>query len=309
MDTTQYISVIMKRQLFYQKPLGPLLAYAVMITVFGASTVAFSCLQRGVAVPGWQAYGTAVGVLLLIGLQLRAADVCVTAGDNARQRPGQPLSRGWVTSMKVRRVWGVAAILQLALVMSYDFELLQLLAFVGSYLGLMSVGFFCRNGLKIRPVIELLSTVLIVPLMAYFAAACEWLPREAKAPSGLGWFLAVSFLNGIVIQIGSKLRQPADEKEDVETYSKLWGKAGGAVVLLAAMLASVGYACMAATGIGWVWPVAMGLGCVWVLAVAVMSGYAFGRLHGKWIEMLTLVWVITLNLLLGLMPLIMRGAS
>ena len=121
--------------------------------------------------------------------------------------------------------------------------------------------------------------------------------------------MAASFLNGIIIEIGRKLRQPADEREDVETYSKLWGKSGGAVVLLAAMLAAVGYAGMAATGIGWVWPVLMGLGCLWVLAVAVMSGYAFGRLSGKRIEILTLLWVITLNLLLGLVPLVLRAVS
>ena len=65
-----------------------------------------------------------------------------------------------------------------------------------------------------------------MPLVDFFGTSCEWLPRGSATPQGLGWFLAASFFNGIVIEIGRKLRLPGDEEEGVETYSRLWGKRG-----------------------------------------------------------------------------------
>src|SRR5690606_5541531 len=43
------------------------------------------------------------------------------------------------------------------------------------------------------------------------------------APSGLAFFFAVSFMNGIVLEIGRKIRNPSDEKTGVETYSYMLG--------------------------------------------------------------------------------------
>jgi 4-hydroxybenzoate polyprenyltransferase len=35
-------------------------------------------------------------------------------------------------------------------------------------------------------------------------------------PAGLFWFLAASFCNGVVIEIGRKIRAPAQEEEGVD---------------------------------------------------------------------------------------------
>jgi 4-hydroxybenzoate polyprenyltransferase len=147
----------------------------------------------------------------------------------------------------------------------------------------------------------------IMPLVDFFGTACEWLPRGASAPSGLGWFLAASFFNGIVIEIGRKLRQPADEEEGVETYSRLWGKSGGAAVWLSAMAATMICAGMAATRIGFVLPLLAALGTVLAIAVVILPRYLRGQLHGKRIESLTGLWTLTLYLMLGIVPLCLRG--
>ncbi len=78
------------------------------------------------------------------------------------------------------------------------------------------------------------SHMLILPLVDLYATACDWRVggRAPAPPDGLAWFLVVSYLNGMVIEIGRKTRAPADEEHGVETYSALWG-VRGAVARLA----------------------------------------------------------------------------
>ena len=53
--------------------------------------------------------------------------------------------------------------------------------------------------------------------------------------AGLGWFLAASFFNGIVIEVGRKVRAPQDEEPGVLTYSVAWGRPRALAVWLGAM--------------------------------------------------------------------------
>lgn len=297
----------MNRWWIYQKERFPLLAHGPLIAAFSACAVAFSSLLRGAPPPGWQAYVTAFGVCLLMFLQLRIADEFKDAAEDARWRPYRPVPRGLVKLSELRVLFGLAALVQIALVLAHDVRLLAVLAIAWTYLTLMSVEFFCRDWLKARPVVYLLSHMGIMPLVDFFGTSCEWLPRGASMPSGLGWFLAASFCNGIVIEIGRKLRQPDAEEEGVETYSRLWGKSGGAAAWLVAMLSTLGCAGLAAMHIGFARPVVAGLGVVLVIALAMMPRYLGGNLPGKRIESLTGLWTITLYLLLGLVPLWLHG--
>jgi 4-hydroxybenzoate polyprenyltransferase len=185
--------------------------------------------------------------------------------------------------------------------------LFVVLAIAWSYLAFMSVEFFCRDWLKARPVVYLLTHMGIMPLVDFFGTACEWLPRDAAIPRGLGWFLAASFFNGIVIETGRKLRQPAAEEQGVETYSFLWGKSGGAAVWLAAMSLTFLCATRAGMQIGFLLPVACALSLV--LAAALLAAFRYVRadLPGKAIEGLTGAWTLTLYLFLGLIPLWLKS--
>lgn len=296
----------MKRWWIYQGERFPLLAHGPLIAAFSACAVSFSSLLRGAPVPGWQMFVTAFGVCLLMFLQLRIADEFKDADEDARWRPYRPVPRGLVTLRELRVVFILAALVQTALVLALDGRLMVLLAIAWSYLALMSVEFFCRDWLKRRPVIYLVTHMGIMPLVDFFGTACEWLPRGASAPAGLGWFLAASFFNGIVIETGRKLRQPADEEEGVETYSRLWGKAGGAGVWLAALVATLACAVLAARAIHFMVPVAIALAAVIAVASAMIPGYVKGSLAGKRIEIVSALWTLTLYLMLGLVPLVLR---
>ena len=297
----------MNRWWIYQKERFPVFAHGPLIAAFSACAVAFSSMLRGAPAPGWQSYLTAFGVCLLMFFQLRIADEFKDREEDARWRPYRPVPRGLVKLSELRVVFIIAALLQIALVLAHDIRLLLVLAVAWTYFTLMSVEFFCRDWLKARPVVYLLTHMGIMPLVDFFGTACEWLPRGASAPSGLGWFLTASFFNGIVIEIGRKLRQPADEEEGVETYSALWGKSGGAAVWLGAMLATMACAGMAAARIGFVLPVITALGIVLCIALIILPTYLPGNLAGKHIESLTGLWTLALYLMLGIVPLLLRG--
>ncbi len=296
----------MNRWWIYQKERFPLAAHGPLIAAFSACAVSFSSLLRGAAVPTAQMYGTAFGVCLLMFLQLRIADEFKDKEEDARWRPYRPVPRGLVTLASLRGVFVLAAIAQTVLVLLLDPRLLWVLGLAWTYLSLMTVEFFCREWLKKRPVIYLLTHMGVMPLVDFSATACEWLPRGGSAPPGLGWFLAASFFNGIVIETGRKLRQPADEEEGVETYSRLWGKSGGATAWLAAMLTTAICAGMAARAIAFTLPVTATLGVAFVIALAILPGYLRGATSGKKIEMISAVWTLALYLVLGLVPLVLR---
>jgi 4-hydroxybenzoate polyprenyltransferase len=177
------------------------------------------------------------------------------------------------------------------------------------YLGLMSVEFFARDWLKARPVVYLLTHMGIMPLVDLVATACDWMPARHGMPDGLLPFLAASFCNGLVIEIGRKLRRPEDEEEGVETYSRLWGMRGGALVWLACMAATGGFALVAGGRIGFAVPLGCVLAAAWLAAVAVAWAYLGGRWSGKKVEAMAGVWTLALYLSLGVVPLAIRAFS
>lgn len=296
----------MNRWLIYQKERFPLLAHGPLILAFSACAVSFSSLLRGAPAPTWQMYIVAFGVCLLMFLQLRIADEFKDADEDARWRPYRPVPRGLVTLKELRVVFIIAAILQVGLVMVLDHRLLYVLGIAWTYLALMSVEFFSRDWLKKRPVIYLITHMGIMPLVDFFGTACEWLPRGSSAPAGLGWFLAASFFNGIVIEIGRKLRQPNEEEEGVETYSRLWGKSGAAAVWIGAISGTLICAGFAASAINFPVLVSVTLAVVLILAISVLPAYLRGSLPGKKIEIISAVWTLILYLMLGLVPLILQ---
>jgi 4-hydroxybenzoate polyprenyltransferase len=238
-----------ERLWIYQAERFPLVKSGLLIAAFGASAVCVSAQLRGSdALP--TVHGLIVAVLCLLGffIQLRVADEHKDLEDDRRWRPERPVPRGLVTLGELRGVAYVAAAAQLALVLSYSPKLLALLLLVWAWMALMSVEFFVPAWLRARPVLYLISHMAVMPLIDLFATACDWLVAgDGRAPAfggGLAAFLALSFTNGTALEIGRKAWSPSDEREGVETYSKLWGFKGaglgtGAAILVGLALAAV----------------------------------------------------------------------
>jgi 4-hydroxybenzoate polyprenyltransferase len=148
---------------------------------------------------------------------------------------------------------------------------------------------------------------VILPLIDFYATACDWMPTSGRPPNGLWWFVIVSFLNGFIIEIGRKIRAPHEEEAGVETYSALWGRTAAVRCWLLAMLLTGLAAFEAARRIDFLIPVAVVLAALW--GMAFLTGRTFLRTDqrsGKPIEMLSGVWTLCLYLVLGVVPMLGR---
>jgi 4-hydroxybenzoate polyprenyltransferase len=297
----------MNRWVMYQRERFPLMAHGPLVAAFSASAVCFSSLIRGSAVlPSAGSLMVAFVTSLLFFLQLRIADEFKDYEDDARYRPYRPVPRGLVSLRELAWVGAGAAVIQLALAIALEPSLVWLLAIAWIYLALMTREFYAARWLKRHPIVYLTSHMLILPLVDLYATATDWwVAGLRQPPAGLYWFLIVSYLNGIVIEIGRKTRAPADEEHGVETYSALWGTGGAVRAWLFAVLLTAAAAWQASVRIGTEVPTvvllaALAVGCG-VSAVRLVRHTAPGS--GKSIELMSGVWTVLMYIGLGAAPL------
>ena len=300
----------MNRWWIYQRERFPLVAHGPLIAGFSASAVSYSTLLRGGhARPAAVSFIVAFTVSLGSFLLLRIADEFKDAEEDARYRPYRPVPRGLVKLGELGWIGAGVAVGQLALASRIGWPLVGLLVVTWVYFGLMSKEFFVRTWLKARPVVYLFSHMFIMPLVDWFATGCDWVHAGGGMPRGLFWFLAASFCNGIVIELGRKIRAPEQEETGVETYSYLWGRRIAVGSWLTAQGATLGCALVAAARIGFAGPVGLVLGILWlgagVLGLAFLSpGTGQGKL-AKRIELYSGVWTLSLYFMLGIVPLLL----
>ncbi|MCF6312152.1 MAG: UbiA family prenyltransferase [Verrucomicrobiales bacterium] len=254
--------------------------------------------------PLWQAFAVAFLTCLLFFLQLRIADEFKDAEEDATYRPYRPVPRGLVSLKELGLVFVGAAAIQLLLALLYAPVLVIVLLIAWVYLALMSVEFFVRDWLLNRPITYLWTHMLIMPIVDFYATACHWIPSGQKPWAGLGFFLAASFCNGLVIEIGRKLRQKDDEEEGVPTYSKLWGLQQAAWVWLACMCTTAAFAVIAASLIHFAYPVATIL--LLMILWAWNSARKAEQTTAKTFELISGTWTLFLYLSLGIIPFIIR---
>jgi len=214
---------LLQRLWIYQAERFPLLKTAILLAVFTAASISVSAHLGGRTLPPWPAFATAFFVTLIIFFQLRACDEVKDADDDRRFRPERPVPRGLVSLRLIVGI-GIAGVpVAAAATALLTPMLLWPLALVWIWLAVMSMEFFAPEWLRARPFLYLVSHMAIMPLIDLFVTACEWLPRAGTPPAGLWLFLALSFVNGCVLEIGRKLYGRETERPGVETYSALLG--------------------------------------------------------------------------------------
>jgi 4-hydroxybenzoate polyprenyltransferase len=297
------------RWIIYQRERFPIAAHAPLVAAFSGSAVCFSSLVRGhTAWPSPKALIVAFATSLLFFLQLRIADEFKDFEDDSRYRPYRPVPRGLVTLRELAWMAAGAAAIQLALALWLEPSIVWLLIITWAYLAVMTQEFFVPRWLKAHPVIYMASHMVILPLIDMYATACDWwVAGFRQPPPGLFWFLIVSFFNGVVVEIGRKIRAREDEEEGVETYSSLWGVTGAVRAWLGAIAVTGFAAWKAAERLGTAAPTAVFLGALVVACVAIGVRFATrpSAGGGKTIELMSGVWTLLMYLGLGAVPLTM----
>jgi hypothetical protein len=248
--TSEVTLSVLQRLWIYQRERFPLARTALLLAVFTAASINVSAHLAGRPLPPWPSYLVAFAVGLIFFFQLRACDEIKDAEDDRLYRPERPIPRGLV-SLGLIVGLAIAAVPVATLVTAaLDLHLLWLLALVWSWMALMTAEFFAPHWLKARPFLYLVSHMLIMPLIDLFVTACEWLTVSGRPPAGLWLFLALSFLNGCVLEIGRKIYAPANERTGVETYSALLGPRNATLLWCAILVAAFAFLIAVAVAIG-----------------------------------------------------------
>jgi len=296
----------MSRWITYQRERFPLAAHGPLVAAFSASAVCYSSLIRGgISLPRPASLLVAFVTSLLFFLQLRIADEFKDFEDDSTYRPYRAVPRGLVTLRELASVGAGAAVIQLALALMLEPTIVPMLAMAWLYLALMTREFFVAGWLKRHPVLYMTSHMVILPLVDLYATACDWWVAGLRVPpEGLLWFLVVSYLNGMVVEIGRKIRDPPDEEHGVDTYSALWGTGRAVRVWLFMVLLTALAAWRAAAEIGTEGPTLVLLAVLVFACTAAGIKVARSRTSGagKAVELMAGLWTVLMYLGLGAIP-------
>lgn len=307
----------MNRWWIYQKERFPIFKNGLLIAIFSSSAVSYSLLvrefsgQSSAEQPWPQLLGLMVLAFLalfLFFLQLRIADEFKDLKEDMLYRPYRPVPRGLVSLSELKLIGLAAAWVQFGLALSIGLPMVLLLLCVWGYLGLMTQEFFAPQWLKDHPVIYLLSHAVIMPLLALYATAHDWLAAGTTPAKTLIWFLLVSFLSGLTIELGRKIRAPKDEETGVATYSTLWGHQSAIIVWLTVVWLMALITLQAGVQINFVVPVTIIV--LMLLMGSVIVGWRFWMKPtptlAKHIELLAGLWTIGIYFNIGILPLWLR---
>ena len=231
---------LFRRFLTYQKERFPFLAHGIMIAAFTFSAVSYSRICRGM--DGFiNISDFLIGVFATITLffLVRVFDEFKDKEDDENYRSYLPVPRGLISLKELKRIGWVVCLLQVAVIAIFQTQMLYLYLIVLGYLLLMGVEFFVPEWLKKRQIIYITSHMVIIPLIDIYASGLDWLLGDASPHFGLVWFFAVSFMNGLALEFGRKIRTPESEEEGVVSYTKMYGTKGGVIIWILLMLTTL----------------------------------------------------------------------
>ncbi len=291
----------------YQKERFPLVRTVPLLAVFSAASISVSAEMAGRPLPGWGAFVAGFAVAMLLFFQMRVCDEYKDLEDDKCYRPDRPIPRGLISLRAVLTLGLVSLPVTAFAAWAWHPPLLWLLLMVWIWLLAMTAEFGVPEWLKARPVLYLLSHMAIMPLIDLLLTAMEWLPAGTPA-FWLGLFLALSFVNGCVLEIGRKLWAPQNEIDGVDTYSGLWGPKKAALIWAACVVVSWGLlvGVAVATGVVWVAVLLGGAGALWCLRAAAAYAAVPTIAAQKRLDTAAGLWVFACYALAGFAPLIVR---
>lgn len=218
------MSSLLHRLYQYQKERFPLMGHGLMIVVFSFSAIAFSRVMSGYEdFINAKNYMICVFNNLTLFFILRVADEHKDHEDDRKYRQYLPVIRGLVSLAELKYV----ALTLLGFIIIIDFifcpKLLILLFLVLVYLFLMLKEFYVPKWLKSHHTYYVVSHMMIIPIVDVFSTSFDWYLQGRSASYYLIIFFVISFINGLILEVGRKIRVMDNEEEGVLTYSKLWG--------------------------------------------------------------------------------------
>ncbi|MBB5723128.1 4-hydroxybenzoate polyprenyltransferase [Loktanella ponticola] len=292
----------------YQSERFPLKKTAPLLAVFSAASICASATLSGRDIPSIDAFITGFIVAMALFFQVRVCDEIKDYDDDLNFRPERPIPRGLVSLQGVVRFGLLTIPPAIIAVWAWHAPVLWLLFLVWLWLTAMTFEFGVPALLKARPVLYLASHMAIMPLIDLLLTGIEWVPGGGASPH-LWMFIALSFVNGCVLEIGRKLWAPENEITGVETYSGLWGVRKASLIWMLCLVVSFGLLC----GIGavtrtlWiVGPLGLIAGAVCILRVLHYRSHPTPKAQAD-MDTIAGLWVFVCYAIAGFVPVVLRA--
>lgn len=298
-----------KRFFIYQKERFPLIGHGLLVASFTFSAIAYSRICRGVqGFVSWQTYALGIFITISLFLLVRIFDEFKDAEDDAKYRGELPVPRGLVKFSELRNIGIVIFILQVLVNIIFFPKMLIIYFAIIAYLLLMGKEFFVADWLKKNQFWYVTSHMFIIPFIDVYASGLDWLLEGAKPPTGLLFFFAVSYMNGIVLEVGRKIRTPENESEGVLTYSSMLGANKATWLWIAVLIATLALAIAASAfaGYGTTGMIVLSI----IFLICALPAFLFlnkkTKKLSKSIELMSALWTIAMYLTLGGVPMLQK---
>lgn len=213
----------------------PVLGHGLLIVAYYSSN---QFLARALTTPGRPMHYDLRSLLGAVTLfcfffHLRVFDEHKDYEEDVIHHPDRVLQRGVITLGDLKILGGIAIALEIALSAVRGASALAAWGIAFAFSLLMLKEFFARDWLKRHFLIYATSHMLLMPLlslMVFSFASGRW-PWEAP-----GWYLVYAWVGFFVTfnwEVSRKIRAPEDEREGVETYTRIFGTYGAAYIVLA----------------------------------------------------------------------------
>lgn len=296
-----------KRFIIYQKERFPFFAHGLMIAAFTFSAVSYSRIcreQEGFI--HWADFLIGIFATITLFFLVRIFDEFKDKEDDAKYRTYLPVPRGLISLKELKVIGWVVGLAQITVITVFQLEMLYLYIIVLAYLLLMGLEFFVPEWLKKRQMIYITSHMVIIPLIDIYSSGLDWLLDGAEPHWGLAWFFAVSYMNGLVLEFGRKIRTPDTEEEGVISYTGMYGTRGGTAIWMALMLVTMALAMGASHYAGYGWLAYAVFGLCFILCS--LPGWLFLKdatvKRSKYIEYVSAGWTTLMYLSLGGVPML-----
>lgn len=294
----------------YQKERFNFLQNGILIAAFTFSAVSYSRLSRGLEsfIP-WQDFLPGLYIVFTTFFLLRILDEHKDAENDGLHRQYLPIPRGLVSLREIRFLGWALFISQLLIIFLFQLPLWWLYAICIGYLALMTVEFFIPEWLRDRPVWYMISHMPIIPLVDLYSSGLDWKLSGAGFHNTLLIFLAVSYCNGMVLEVGRKIRIPEHEEPGILSFSKILGTRHAAWFWIFLLSLTFGLALWAiqAAELGWVSIIILIICYMGTTIPAIMFIARPRQKLEKYIENSAGIWTILMYLILGGIPMLIHS--
>lgn len=299
----------LKRFWIYQKERFPVLGHGILVASFSFSAISYSRICRGAeGFTDWKTFLVGIFTTISLFLLVRIFDEFKDAEDDARYRKNLPVPRGLVSLRELMVLGIVIVVLQIAVNVIFFPKMLLLYFAVMAYLLLMGKEFFAAEWLRKHQFWYVTSHMFIIPLIDIYASGLDWLLEGVPAPKGLIFFFAVSYMSGIVLEIGRKIRTPEKEAEGVLTYSSMLGGKKAVSLWILTLTVSLGLSIAASHYAGFGITALFVLGTIFLICMipALVFLKKSTDKSAKTIEYASALWAVAMYLSLGGIPMLQK---